>query len=328
VGVVPTRVLLLLALTGACDRSREASRDPPRPQLAALDAAPAPVAQAAEASPSAAPAPAPTTTPEAAPAQVIAAGISSPEPAGAAHRGELVVTVAAPKPGTASIVTFDAALDFDLNFGGLKMVTVSKQSKKKRVEIRAVDPDGTVHKRITYLKRDTHILVDGEPKKDPSPIRGKTYLATWKDGIVDVQLPSGKPASDEEAAAVRKEEGQLQSPELLGRALVGLRLVEGQPFEVPIAALEKLVKGDFHPRRMVLTYRGKTRDGARIDAEGALANDGAGLKMYLDLKAELLLDATGWCRSAKVTGQVRAELNGAVVGSGAGTGTVLASPLR
>src|SRR5262249_42599136 len=149
-------------------------------------------------------------------------------------------------------VTFDAKLDFDINLGGLKTVTSTTQSKKKRVQFVAVDPDGTVHKRITYIKRDTHIVQDGELKKDPSPIRGKTYLVTWKDTLVDVRLPNGKPASAEEDAAVRKDEGQLQSPELLGRTLAGLRLVEGKPFDVPIAALEKLTSGgDFRPRRMV-----------------------------------------------------------------------------
>lgn len=239
-----------------------------------------------------------------------------------------MVKAVPPRPGVSSTITFDAQLDFDLNFGGMKTLTSSTQSKRKKVEFLAVEPDGTVRKRITYVKRDTRIVVDGEPKKDPSPIRGKAYLVTWKDDITDVRLANGKPASDEEVKAVRGEEGQLQAAERFGRALNGLRLVEGQPFEIPVIALDKLVTGAFKPRRMVLTYRGRTAEGARIDAEGELASDGKGTRMFLDAKAELVVDDTGWCRSAKITMQVRAELNDAVVGSGAGTGTVTATPLR
>ena len=268
------------------------------------------------------PAPAPALAPVAADAAVVTADAGPP-------RGELVVTASAPRPGTSSIITFDAKVDFDLNFGGLAIVTASKQSKKKTVEIVAVDPDGTVHKRITYTKRDTNIVVDGQRKPDPSPVRGKTFRLTVKDGnIVDVKRGDGKPATEDEVSAVGKEEGQLQAPERLGSALAGLRLVEGEPFEVPLAAIEKMINGDYKPKRVVLTYRGKTAQGARIDAEAALANEEAGLKMYLDLTAELLVDPTGWCLSANVTGQVRAELNGTVVGSGAGTGAIAATPLR
>src|SRR5262249_14166671 len=143
---------------------------------------------------------------------------------------ELIVTAMPPRPGTSSIVTYEAKLDHDFNFGGLQIITSSTQSKKKKVEIVAVDPDGTVHKRITYLKRETRAIVDGELKKDDDPIRGKTYLLTSKDGVVSVQLPGGKPASSEEVGAVTKEEKALQSPEVLGKALDGLRLVKGQAF--------------------------------------------------------------------------------------------------
>jgi len=244
---------------------------------------------------------------------------------------ELVVTAVPPRPGTSSIVTYDAKLDQDFNFGGLQIITSSTQSKKKKVEIVAVDPDGTVHKRITYLKLETRRIVDGELKKDDNPIRGKTYLLTWKDSVVaEVQLPGGKPASPEEVEAVKKEETRLQTPEVLGKALDGLRLVKGQAFEVPSGALERLIQGgEFHARRMVLTYRGKTREGTRIDAEGAVVNNELkGLRLFVDLKGELLIDRTGWCRSLKVTGQVRAELNGVVVGSGAGSGATVATALR
>jgi hypothetical protein len=247
----------------------------------------------------------------------------------AAPRGELVVTAVVTKPGTSSTVTFDAKLDLDLNFGGLAIVTSSKRTVTKKVEILAVGPDATVQKRITYTRYDNNVIVDGERKKDDTPIRGKSYRVTWKLGVGDVSRADGKPASEAEAEAVRKEESQLQSPELLGSALAGLRLVEGEPFEVPAAALEKLVKGAYRPKRVVLVYRGKTAEGARIDAEGTFANeDSEGLTLFLELKAQLVLDETGWCRDVEVTAQVRAELNGAVVGSGAGSASVKATALR
>jgi hypothetical protein len=247
-----------------------------------------------------------------------------------APRGELVVVSSPPKAGTSSTILFDAKIDLDLNFGGMAVITASTQSKKKKVEIVAVDPDGTVHKRITYTKRDTNIVIDGTRQKDDSPIRGKTYRVAWKKNVAaDVKGADGKPVPEAEVEAVRKDEGQFQAPELLGAALSGLRLVEGQPFDVPLASLEKLLPPTFKPKRLVLTYRGKTADGARIDAEGSFVNEERqGLKMFLELKAELVLDPTGWCLDANVTGQVRAELNGKVVGSGGGTGTVKATPLR
>jgi hypothetical protein len=242
--------------------------------------------------------------------------------------GELVVTASKPRPGASSIVTFDATVDFDINLGGFETITSTIQSKKKKVTIVAVAPDGTVEKRITYVKRDTNSVVDGERKKDPSPVRGKTFLVTWKGGVIDVRRANGKPATEDEVKAVRSEEGQLQSPDLLGSALQGLRLVEGQAFEVPVAMLGKLVSGDFRPRRMLLTYRGKTDEGARIDAEGLILMEAAGMTTFVDVKTELVIDTTGWCRSATAALEVRVEFNGAVVGSGEGKGTILATPMR
>ena len=241
---------------------------------------------------------------------------------------QAVVTGWQPRPGTSAMVRFDAKLDFDVNFGGMKTVTSTTQIKRKKIEILAVDRDGAVHKRITYLQRDTHMIVDDEERKDPSPVRGKAFLVTWRDGLSDIRQADGTPTTAEEDDAVRHEEVQLQVPELLGRALGGLRLVKGQPFEVPIVALSSLMTGAFRARRMVLTYRGKTRDGARLDAEGSLADEAQGTKKYVDLKAELVIDAGGWCRRAKVDAQVRFEFNGTVVGSGLGTGVVTATALR
>jgi hypothetical protein len=242
--------------------------------------------------------------------------------------GELIVVAPPPKPGASSTVTFDADLDLDFNFGGMAQRTKTKQTKSKKVEVVSVAPDGTVEKRITYTKRDTRIVIDGQLQADPSPIRGKTYRVTWKDAVIDVRAADGKPAPAAEVDQVKKEEVLLQAPEMLGKALAGMRLVEGKRYDVPAAALDKLVTGEYRPQRVVLTYRGKVPEGARIDAEVSLANKPLGTHMFLDLKGELVIDDTGWCRSLKVTGQVRAELNGSVVGSGAATGVLRATPLR
>lgn len=326
--VVRVMLMAVLALSGACDRPREhGAQDTSLAHAAATDAA----ALARDAAPPALDAAidAAIDAPPVADAAVGAAPGAAPAAApGAGAGAELVIASPPPRPGSSSIITFDATLDLDLNFGGMQTITSTRRTKRKKVEILAVEPGGTVEKRITYQKLETNAVVDGERKKDPSPIRGKAYRVTWNDGVLDVRLPDGRPASAAESEAVHGEEGALQSPEMLGKALAGLRLVEGQPFEVPVAMLAKLVRGTYRPRRLVLTYRGKTRDGARIDADAALATDGEGVKMFADLKAALVLDATGWCRSLKVTAQARAELNGNVVGSGAGQATVLATPLR
>lgn len=42
----------------------------------------------------------------------------------------------------------------------------------------------------------------------------------------------------------------------------------------------------------------------------------------------MVIDATGWCRSAEVALKVRAELKGTVVESGAGTASIVATPPR
>jgi hypothetical protein len=313
-------VLVLVVVGGCGSRGDDApratvTRDVSPAQLA-VDSAPAPAP-----APAAAMAPAPVAPAPAAPAAV-APAVAAPTAA------MLVMKPATLRPGMSSIITFDVALDLDLNFGGVRMNTSSKQSKRKKMQIVSLDADGTVHKRIAYLKRDTRIMMDGELRKDETPIRGKTFLVTWKDAVIDVRRANGKPATEEEIKAVRAEEGQLGAPEWLGKALVGLPLVEGKPFEVPVAAIERLFNGEYRPRRVVLTYLGMSGDNARIDAEAALANDGEGTKFFLDLKAELLVDPTGWCLDATVAAQVRAELSGAVVGSGAGTGKVTATPLR
>jgi hypothetical protein len=265
------------------------------------------------------------------PAVAVAPVVAPPAPDAAVARppgAELVITPAIPRPGMSATVTFDATLEFDLNFGGLMLVTASKQSKRKKVVIAKVDPDGTVHKRITYTKRDTHILVDGEPRKDVTPIRGKTFLVAWKDAVIDVRRANGTPAGEEEVKAVRAEEGQLQVPDILASALANLQLVEGVPFEVPVAAIERMINGDFRARRAVLTYLGKTAEGARIGADVSIVSAGQGIKYYVELKGELVLDSTGWCLRADINGQVRAELSGSVVGSGSGIGHVTATPLR
>jgi hypothetical protein len=306
--VVLVGFVVLVVLAGACDRRR--ADDGAGRAGTASSAAPLPADAALEPAVDAAIDPA------------VDAAIDAPPGA------ELVVIASTPRPGASSIIVYEATLDLDLNFGGIQTITSSKQSKRKKVEFVAADPDGTVHKRITYLKLDTRMIIDGEPRKDVTPIRGKTYAVTWKDTVIAVRRPGGAPVTPEEDAAVRREETQLQVPELLGKALGGLALVEGVPFEVPIAAVEKVFTGEYRPRRMVLTYRGKTPDGARVDVEAALASRGEGTRFYLDLEAALVVDPTGWCRHAQVAAQIRAELGGAVVGSGAGSGTVTATPLK
>ena len=293
----PTRgwLLLLLALA-ACSKERDtpdAARAKPAPAVATV--APPPVD----------------------------AGLDAPPPGAV-----LVVTTEPLQAGTSSTITFEANLDFDLNLGGFQTVTTSKQSKKKTVAITAVDADGTVHKRITYIKRKTDILVDGEPKKDPTILPGKTFRVAFKDGVVDVKRANGKAATPAEVDAVKAEEILLQTPEMLGKTLAGLRLVENQQFEVPVAMMSALVISEYKARRVVLTYRGQEGDAARLAAQVSLASEGEGMKMFVDLDADLLMDRTGWCRELDVTAQVRAEFAGQVVGSGAGFGQVRATPLR
>lgn len=264
---------------------------------------------------------------------VVDAGVATDAAADAAPvvapGDKLVVTPLAPKPGTKATSGFEAELDFDLDFGGMQTITSTKQSKMKTIAIVSVDPDGTVHKRITYTKRDTKIVIDGDPHKDASAVRGKTFLVSWKDGVVDVRRKNGAKASDEEIEGVRKEEGQLQSPDLIGHALAGIELVKGQPFEVPAPLLGALAAGEYKPQRVVLTYRGTENELARIYVEAELSNpDDAGVRMYIDITGTLALDSTGWCREVEAQLKVRAELNNTVVGSGKGIGKVTTSALR
>lgn len=240
----------------------------------------------------------------------------------------LVIVPKVPAPGASATVTFHADLDFDLNFGGLETVTSARQSKKKKVEILAVDPDGTIHKRVTYTKRDTNTVVDGEPRKDRPIVRGKSFLVDFKDSVISVRRKNGSAATPDEVEAVTSEEGQLQSPEVLGRILGGIQLLKDQPFDVPAIALGKLVTSEYKPRRVVLTYRGMEGDLVRIDAEAQLSSDEEALRMFVDLKGSLLLDKTGWCRELVVDLQARAEFNGTVVGSGKGTGKITTTPLE
>lgn len=240
----------------------------------------------------------------------------------------MVIVPTLPKPGDTATVTFDADLDFDLNFGGLETLTSTHQSKKKKVEVLSVDPDGTIHKRVTYVKRDTNVVVDGEPRKDRPLVRGKTFLVDFRDTVVAVRRKNGAKATPEEVEAVMNEEGQFQSPEVLGRALGGIQLLKDQPFDIPAGALGKLVTGEYKPRRVVITYRGMEGDLARIDAEAQISNDEEALRMFVDLKGSLLVDKTGWCRELVVELQARAEFNGVVVGSGKGSGKVTATPLQ
>jgi hypothetical protein len=251
-------------------------------------------------------------------------------PPGPARPGELVIQAAPLKPGQASIWTAEADLDFDLNFGGFKMDTTAHQSKRKRVEILAIDADGTTHKRVTYHKRETRAFVDGELRKDDTPLPGKTFLVDHKPDAIEVRRPDGKPVTPDELKAVRREENKLQSPEILGRALAGLRLAKDQPFELPAAILAPLLDDQFHARRIVLTYRGKRGNDAWISAEAALDGelDGEGFKLFLDLKGEFVLHPTGVCITADMTGTIRAEFKGTVVGSGAGKAHMTAAPYR
>jgi hypothetical protein len=264
--------------------------------------------------------------PALAPAVTVDAGV----PIDAAPGDVFVVTSVPPKPGTSATSGFEAELDFDLNFGGMETITSTKQSKKKTISIDAVDADGTIHKRITYTKRDTHIVIDGDPHRDDTPVRGKTFLVTSHDGVIDVRRKNGAKATDEEIEGVRKEEGQLQDPEVIGRLLAGIPLVKGQPFEVPAALLGPMAASEYKAQRVLLIYRGKEADDlARIYVEAQLANpEDAGVHMFIDITGTLLLDSTGWCREVEAELKVRAELNGTVVGSGKGHGKVTTSALR
>jgi hypothetical protein len=265
-----------------------------------------------------------------APAPMVAMAVDAGVPTDAAPGDIFVVTPVSLTPGTSATTSFEAVLDFDLNFGGMQTITSTKQSKRKTIAIEKVDSDGTVHERITYTKRDTHIVIDGDPHRDDTPVRGKTFLVTSRDGVLDVRRKNGAKATDAEVEAVRKEEGQLQSPEIIGRLLGGIELVKGQPLDVPAAILGPMSADEYKAQRVVLTYRGKEADDlARIDVEAQLANpEDAGVHMFIDITGTLLLDPTGWCREVDAEIKVRAELNGVVVGSGKGSGKVTTSALR
>jgi hypothetical protein len=234
------------------------------------------------------------------------------------------------QPGTRSTVTFEAHIDFDLDIGGYQTKTVTDQRKRKTMEILAVDPDGAVHRRVTYQDLETDIRMDGRPYKDPdaTPLAGKSFRTTWKDGVLDVRRASGKAATPAEIEAVRKEEGQMQSPEYFSTHLGGVRLVEGVPYDLPLAAFAEFMSGEYRPRRVVITYRGATDGVHKLEAEVSLLGAGESMETYVDLDAEALFDDTGWCLEVRVDAQVRAEIGGTVMGSGAGTGVVKATPLQ
>lgn len=259
---------------------------------------------------------------------VVAAPPSIDAPIDAPDGPALVLPSVTQRPGTSAIVRSETHLDFDLDLGGLRAETRTRQTKRKKVEIVRIDDDGTVHKRITYLERKTDLRIDGKPQKEPNPLPNKAFLLSWKDGVLDVRRGNGKAATKEELAAVRAEEGQLQSPEFLASHLAGLRLVQDVPFEVPVATMRLLITGDFLARKLVLTYRGKQGDHERIDVQASLANETEATGWFVDLQARLVIDHTGWCLEAAIDAQARAELNGTVIGRGTGGGTLRATPLQ
>lgn len=240
----------------------------------------------------------------------------------------LVLPSVTQRPGTSAIVRHETHLDFDLDLGGLRAETRTRQIKRKKVEIVRIDADGTVHKRMTYLERKIDLRVDGKPQKTPTPLTGKSFLVSWKHGTLEVRRADGKAATTAELDAVRAEEGQLQSPEFLASHLAGLRLVQDVPFDVPVATMRLLITGDFLARKLVLTYRGKQGDHERIDVQASLANETEATGWFVDLEAKLVIDHTGWCLEADISAQARAELNGTVLGRGTGGGTLRATPLR
>ena len=90
-------------------------------------------------------------------------------------------------------------------------------------------------------------------------MRGKTFLVDFTSEVVAVRRKNGAKATPAEVDAVKKEEGQFQSPEILGRVLGGFQLVKDTPYDVPAASLGKLLTGEYKPRRGTVEGLGWTK---------------------------------------------------------------------
>ncbi len=183
-------------------------------------------------------------------------------------------------------------------------------------EALAVAAGEVTSERVTYTTWTESTRTGGQDHPTPTPAAGKTYVVTVSGGQLLVTGDGGAAISEDERAAVAKEEKDLLSPHKMEKFLESQRIELGKPVDVPGS-----VMGNLSPEEtghMTLTYRGM--DGGLARFEGAATLDG---KARNGITIDAQLAGTIWVNPEDST-QGRMNLTGTsnLGGSVSGRGTM------
>lgn len=222
-----------------------------------------------------------------------------------------------PPSGTkrSEIETFDFKLDVTVSEKGKAIGSETSVDTKKMVRHSTVmENDGKVitAKKVHYEEMVKTSVKGARQISVPSPLTGKTYRVTLKDGAVVVTGLKNEPVSDVERDLVVEDNKDLGKPPGFASLLPGMALSAGEKFTPPPEALGELSGGQGSGRSfrdVEFTFKGPEDSAGkrvnRFDFSMLVEDTSSPLMTTIRMQGTVrLLSDTGWPVDSTMTGQI------------------------
>jgi hypothetical protein len=231
------------------------------------------------------------------------------------------LTKKSPAAGAKRTQDESSTTNIKISLGGKSMAMHEEESKKAEEEILEASGDTVTKLKVTFVDDKKSSSEGGKPAKErKSPLAGKTYTVSAKDGKLTVLNDKDKPAPKAEADLVAKQYHDLGKPDEIMAAIPTRALKEGDDVPELAGAFEKKMaseaKDPKNPKEKVafegakFTFKGKEGDSAAFDVVVTMKADVGFLgKMTVPLKGKMLIRvADAWPAAMTLAGPIGFEL--------------------
>lgn len=193
-------------------------------------------------------------------------------------------------------------------------VTVNESSTKNE-EIMETVGDTITKLRVTFVEDAKSTAEPGKPAKvKASPVAGKTYVVSSKDGKITVLNDKGKPAPKAESTVVEKKYKSLGKPDPFLVGMPSRPFQDGEDVPELSSALTDQVRGGDDKMTLEsvrVSFRNRQGDSGIFDVSMTIKTGETGLKMTIPLRGTLAVRTADASPTAmKLTGPLTFEIGG------------------
>lgn len=231
------------------------------------------------------------------------------------------LTKKSPAAGAKRTQEESSATNIKISLGKKSLAMHEEESKKAEEEILEASGDTVTKLKVTFVEDKKTSTDEGKPAREKkSPIAGKTYTVSVKDGKLTVLNDKDKPAPKAEADLVAKRYHDLGKPDEIMAAIPTRALNDGDDVPELATAFEKKMASEAKdPKKekakvafegAKFTFKGKEGDSAAFDILVTMKADVGFLgKMTVPMKGKMLLRvADAWPVSMTLAGPMGFEL--------------------